>query len=367
VALHKDVWWLLGSAIAAVAAAPLLVRGDAQTTARRTAAVQKIEQLSPAERQHLEENFKRYEKLTPADQARYREVHQRLQDNPAVAEALVAFSQWWPTVSAREQSQLFKASEVKERVALVSQIQEELDKDRSQRVFLGSRWGRDGQRSDSNLSAASFYEIMEALEGLASETYRLEKELPEIQKLDPKSPQRYLKLITALQQKQQTWSTIVPNASAENRIIEAVSDEKTREMVKSRLSDRFFGNRGFRFRSQLVMTLATQLYLEGLRQSFGEEDLRRKLDSLDDEEKSELYAYRGEDARFQLRARVFKDMREAFNPVPEFFQVPGGMRSGGGRGGDGPGRDGPGRDGQSRGEGPGRDGPGRPDGPMRPN
>ena len=81
---HRDVWWLMGSVAAAIAAAPLIVHGDAQTTARRTAAEKKIEQLSPAERQELEQNFKRFEKLPAADQAKYREMHTKLEQNPSM-------------------------------------------------------------------------------------------------------------------------------------------------------------------------------------------------------------------------------------------------------------------------------------------
>src|SRR5436190_11746906 len=108
--LHKDVWWLIGSVAAAVAAAPLIVHGDAQTSARRTAASQKIEQLSPAERQDLEENFQRFQKLPAVEQAKYREIHEKIQQNPAVAEALGAYSHWWSNVSAREQAEAVRQS-----------------------------------------------------------------------------------------------------------------------------------------------------------------------------------------------------------------------------------------------------------------
>ncbi len=379
--LHKDILWLLGSAAAAIAAAPLLVQGDAVASARRTAAAQRIEQLSPAERQRLDENFRRFEKLPAADQEKYREIHARIEQNPAVGEALDTFSQWWPTVSAREQAQLFKQTSVRERVAIVSQIQDEVDRDRAVRVYVGRGWGRDWQRPDTFLPRDSFYEIMAAIEQIEAVSYLIPNDLPEIQKIDSRSPQRALKLLTALHQKQQTWSTLVASPATESRIVESISNEKVRESVRQRIGERFLGmSRGFRLRSALVMALAKELYLEGLKQNFGEDDLRRKLDELSQDDKAELYSFAADDSRFQLRSRVFSDMRAAFEPVPEFFQITG--RAGDGRGrGDGPARgDGPGRGEFGRGEGGGRGGdsfrgegfgrggdPGRGDNPPRPN
>jgi len=344
VRLHRDVWWLLGSTIAAIAAAPLLVHGDAQTSAHRTAAAQKIEQLSPAERHHLEENFKRYEKLTPAEQSTYREIHSKIAANPAVAEALVVFSRWWPTVSPQEQAALFRTSDVKERVERVSQVQEVIDGDRSGRL-VGRRWGRDWPRPESILPRESFYQIMEALEGLASESYSITKELPEIQKIDARSPERYLKLVTALQQHQQSWPTLVSTPAAENRVVESISDPAAKEMFKRMIGERWFGfNRGYQARSVLVMSLAKELYREGLQQSYGEDVLRKRIDGLSKEDKAELYSSTGDDARSQLR----RDMREAFNPAWDFFQTGGRPGDGRGRGGEGPQGRGDGGRGDSR-------------------
>jgi hypothetical protein len=366
--LHKDVWWLIGSAAAAIAAAPLIVHGDAQTTARRTAAAQKIEQLSPAERQDLEENFRRFEKLPAAEQAKYREMHARLQQNPAVSEALETFSQWSGNVSAREQAEVFKQAEVQQRIAAVDRIQDEIDNDRGGRLFFGRGWGRDSYRMGPPLSRDSFYEIMQTLEAIASEAYLIQKELPEIKKLDPRNPQRYQKLLIALHDHKQTWSTLVPNDSAENRIVEAISDERTRESLRSRMGERGPGGRSLAVRVQLAVSLGRELANEGLKQKFGEEELQKKLATLTEDEKAELYSIPGDDSRVRLKMRIFREAWQDTQAAQEFFQLGGFGRGFGpnrGEGRDERGRGDGGRDDRGRGDG-GRGEPGRDEGSAPP-
>lgn len=337
--LHRDLWWLLGSAVAAISAAPLLVQGDAAVTARRAAAVKRIEQMSPAERQRLDENFRRFEMLPAAEQAKYEQIHTKLEQNPQVGEALDVFAHWWPTVSPREQAELFKQADLKQRVAIVDRIQNDIDEDRVRRVYLGrGGWGWDWQRRDMVLPRETFYEIMETLEAMASESYLIQDKMPEIQQLPPRSPQRALKLIQELHARNQTWTTLVANPAAENRVHESITNLKFKELMKTRLGDRLFSaSRSQWIRYSLMMSLGKELYLEGLKQNFGEEDLLKKLDSLSEEDKAEIYSYAADDGRFHLRSRVFKDLRAAFNPVPEFLQISGGMRPGDSRGrGDGP-------------------------------
>jgi hypothetical protein len=361
VPFHRDAWWLLGSVAAAIAAAPLIVHGDAQTTARRTAAAQKIEQLSPAERKDLEDNFKRFQKLPAAEQAKYREMHAKLEQNPAAAEALETFSQWWGNVSAREQTEVFKQPEVKQRIAAVGQIQEEIDNKRGGRMAFGRSFGWDWFRMGPPLPREAFYQIMQTIEAMASESYVIQKELQEIQKLDAKNPLRYQKLLIALHDRKQKWSTLIPNASAENRIVQAISDEKTKEMVQSRMGDRGSGGKNSYIRGQLAISLGRELTLEGLKQKFGEEDLQKKLAGLNEDEKAELYSLPGDDSRMALKMRMIREAWQDSQAVQEFFEL-GGFGRGGSGGGRGDGRDGGGRDGQpGRGDGQ----PGRPEPPPR--
>jgi hypothetical protein len=369
VPFHRDVWWLFGSVAAAIAAAPLIVRGDAQTTARRTAAAQKIEQLSPAEREELDKNFTRFNKLPPADQAKYREMHAKLQQNPAVTEALDTFSHWWGNVSAREQGEVSRQPDVKQRIAAVSQIQEEIDNKRGGRMFFGRSYGGDGFRWGPPLPKEAFYEIMQTLEALASESYVVQKELPEIQKLDVKNPLRYQKLLIALHDHKQKWSTLVPDPNAENRIVESISDEKTKEMVRSRMGDRGPGSKNGYLRGQLAVSLGKELMFEGLKQKFGEEELQKRLASLSEDEKSELYSLPGDDGRWVLKMRMMREAWQDSQAVQEFYEL-GGFGRGGfgpGTGSRGDGRDGRGDGQPGRGDGqPGRgDGPGRPEPPPR--
>ena len=368
-AIHRDIWWLLGSAVAAIAAAPLIVQGDTEQSARRMAAARKIEQLSPAERSHLEENLKRFEKLQPADQARYREIHASIQQNPKVGEALDTFADWWPNVSGREQAELFKQRDPKQRMAIVSRVQDEIDEDRVRQAYSmrwGGRW-----RWERSLPREAFYEIMQALEGLATEGYLLGDELAAIQKHDPKSPHRYLALITALQKKQKTWSMLVPDAATEKRIIDAVSNEETRKGVRAGLQFGLGAGKGFLLRGQLVSSLAKEIYLDSIKQNVGgEADLLSKFDSLTDEARRELYSISAQESRHQLRLRVLKDLYAGFSPVPEFFSpLGGGFDPGRGRGGDdrrgdgGRSPDGRGEDRRTGDPPPRGDGPRGPDGP----
>jgi hypothetical protein len=353
VPFHRDAWWLLGSVAAAIAAAPLIVHGDAQTTARRTAAAQKIEQLSPAERKDLEDNFKRFQKLPAGEQTKYREMHAKLQQNPAAAEALETFSQWWGNVSAREQAEVFKQPEVKQRIATVGQIQEEIDNNRGGRMFFGRGFGRDGFQMGPPLPREAFYQIMQTMEAMAVNSLLIQKELPEIQKLDAKNPLRYQKLLIALHDNKQKWSTLVPNASAENEIVQAISDEKTKELVQSRMGNRGSSGRNFWIRWHLSVALGKELVLEGLKLKFGEEDIQKRLANLSEDEKAELYSLPGDDSRMVLKMRMIREEWKDSQAVLEFFEL-GGWGRGGfgppGRGDDRGGRGGEGREGRGDGQ-----------------
>jgi hypothetical protein len=346
VRLHRDMWWLLGSTVVAVCAAPLLVQGNAETTARRMDAVRKVEAMSPADRQRLNENFKRFDQLSKEEQEKFRDMHARVEQNAPVREAFQTFADWWPTVPPPEQAELFGEADAKKRVEIVAHLQDEIDEDRVRQVYQ-PRWG--GRPWQKSMPRDSFYEVMQALEALATESYRIGEELPEIQELDPRSPQRYLKLITALNSKQQSWNSLVSSPAAENRLVEAVSNAAVREGVKKGLNERALGPigpKGLPVRSQLAMSLAKELYLENLKQAPDDSDLMQRFNGLSKEEKEALYSYSADEIRHQLRARMFKDLMGAFAPVPEFFGLLGGR---------GPGSP------DNR-----RDGQGRPDDPRRP-
>jgi hypothetical protein len=119
------------------------------------------------------------------------------------------------------------------------------------------------------------------------------------------------------------------------------------------MGDRGFGGKNSWIRGQLAISLGRELWFEGLKQKFGEEELQKKLASLNEDDKAELYSLPGDDGRSVLKMRIFREAWQDTQAVQDFFELGGFGRSGFGSG-RGDGRDG-------RGE------PGRGDGPERRN
>jgi hypothetical protein len=332
VRLHNDVWWLLGSTLAAVCVAPLLVHGDAELTARRTAASQKIEQLTPAERQQLDNNLKRFEKLTPAEQAKFRELHEKVEQNPKVNEALGVFSEWWRSISAPSHAELFREADPRKRVAIVDSLQEGIDDDRVRRVYFGGgfpwEWGRRGV--NLRIQQEEFYRIMDAMEAIAFETYAVRDSMDQINALPVHSVQRTLALLKALHEKHHTFDTLVSDSAKKNRLIESVSNEYLKSLLKARLGERAQPGDGWSVRLALSTAMLREIYLDNLKQQPGEKELLEELNSLPIEQRMDLYAYAADEGRDLLREKVREGGKAAFTPVKDFFQISFGFKPGDG-------------------------------------
>ena len=355
--LHKDIWWLLGSTVAAVCAAPLLVHGDAEVTARRTTAAKQIEELAPAQRQELNENLKRFGKLPAAEQDFYRALHNKVKLNPPVAEALEAFAHWWPTVSAREQAEIFglKDNPAKRR-DVVRKVQ-----DRNQDDRWGGMFFERAIPKDVRPSKEDFYRVMDAVEAIAVESLDLStKDQDELEKLPKHTTERTLELLRKFGEKHKDFSDIVQGDAKKARLVEAVSSKPFQEFMRSRFKDNKDGgfDGAFLVRASLVLALLNEMSQEGAKQAIGDADLLAQLNKLPVDGRADVYQFSADEQRHRLKGMILAERFGAGTAINDFFEMP---RWRGGpfeRGGNDP-RRGGGR-GDSR---DGRDG-GRPDGPR---
>lgn len=351
--LHKDIWWLLGSTVAAVCLAPLLVHGDAEVTARRTAAASQIEQLAPAQRQELDENLKRFEKLSPKEQESFGSLHERVRQNAPVGEALEAFAHWWPTVSAREQAEIFGVKDnPAKRLELVRDVQKDIESDRLERLFVGRHIPKEGRPTTED-----FYRVMDAIEAIAGDSLDLSAaDQEELDRFPKHTAQRTLALLTTFRKKDKDFSTIVQGDARKARLVEAISSKPFQDYIRQQFKDIRFGDGTFMVRAVLSMKMWHELFQEGILQPIGDNELLAELNKLPSEQLELMYSNSADEQREILRRMIVAEKMGAVSPINEFFQM---FRWRGGpfdRGGNDPRRGrGDGRDG-SRNEGSRGDG-----------
>ena len=85
-----------------------------------------IEQMSDLERGHLQRNLAEFKKLTPEQQAHYRDLHQKLEENKStggpLSSLLQEYSAWLTTLTPSQRDDLNKETDPAKKLALVRQF-----------------------------------------------------------------------------------------------------------------------------------------------------------------------------------------------------------------------------------------------------
>ncbi len=113
-------WWWFALAGLVLLGTPFLFSSppDPELEARR----RQIENLSAAERERLQRNFERFEKLPADRQAELRELDQAVQDDESLKNTLLEYERWLTTLSPWQRAELRKAPSNAEKLKLVQSI-----------------------------------------------------------------------------------------------------------------------------------------------------------------------------------------------------------------------------------------------------
>ncbi|MBX3442188.1 MAG: hypothetical protein KF774_07255 [Planctomyces sp.] len=346
----SDAWWLIGSAAAAIAIAPLLVRGDSQATARREQSRQRIEAMSPAERQRLEDNYERYRQLSEAEQARWRAFHEDLRRSPLAIKSLDAYTQWIQSLSPVSLDQLRQERDGERRVALIKQIEQQNEDEIS---VSGRGRGRMWSWNRTMFDNAAFFRAMQVLEREASGRLSSEQ-LELVGRLPADSPERALELLRQFRERGVTFQQIVSDQTLQD-IIDRAELSRPLERVEERFRGRNVSRDDFRrqlVRQQLSSKLVELLFARSMSSPPSNEDLTARLSAADAASQERYYAMAADELKLTLRYEVFRERGdEMFRITSEFFETPFGGPRGGGPGSPGGGRpQGQGPDGDERGD-----------------
>ncbi len=92
---------------------------DGTAAARRDANRQRISQMTPEERQRLEENAREFQQLPSDQQSKLRDLQQAIERDPGLEATLAEYQHWLHTLSPLQRSELRKAPDTKSRLALI--------------------------------------------------------------------------------------------------------------------------------------------------------------------------------------------------------------------------------------------------------
>jgi len=118
---RQPAWWSLllraaGLSLGTVVC--VMVLSGASGQEEKQDSRKKIEAMSPAQRDQLKRNYEKYQKLTPAEKKRYREIHEATHSQPELNRVMRSYCNWVKTLSPWEQEDLRKASP-EERMELI--------------------------------------------------------------------------------------------------------------------------------------------------------------------------------------------------------------------------------------------------------
>lgn len=139
-------WWLIGSVLLSLVAAPFLARGDANLRKQRLQNQQEIAAMPESERNRLKRNFETYQSLSEAERNQLRQLHQTLEANRAgddeLNEALSTYREWLTTLEPFQRDKLIQIEDPNELVNETRRIIHE-QKVRSTERSLPQPEGRD--------------------------------------------------------------------------------------------------------------------------------------------------------------------------------------------------------------------------------
>lgn len=365
-------WWLIGSVLLAVVAAPFLARGDANLRRQRRQNQQEIAAMPESERNRLKRNFETYQSLTEAERNQLRQLHQTLDANRSgdneLNETLNAYREWLTTLEPFQRDRLNQIEDPNERLVAMREVVREQRVRSTERAFPGGRGGSTTRWGIPTLTVDEYRRVMEELEKIAMPSLSLEKR----SKLEGTSGiDRHYMLIKLIAQDELSdkVKSVVMQPPKEfrtivNRIDDLVETSEVREYFREE-SNRFFTNEQKLAR---IIGIGLSLELSDTRKrelkTVNDEQLMLFFETLPEDEQDRLLTLEASDFhsdlvnQFQTQSNADQD-RVTLSDIFSLFRPPFGP---GGRGpgpSNGPRDDGPrGQDGERPGfkrPGPGGD------------
>jgi hypothetical protein len=358
--------WLLVSFFAAGGLAPFLVRGSFEERERLSTNREQIEDMTQTERLRLERSFDEFQQMTPADQAKYRELHSRIvadeQENGLHVDVMDAYYDWLSTVRGDQRERLRKETEPQARRQLVEQIINEQQAPPPEFGSGGFGPGRPSLTSGQLDIVFAIFEAeipftddqraqLESLSGLKKHLKLLEFLIERFRASDSDNSSVIRTVFQRLHE-----LTILRQA------IDALDDSSFQEQI---LQHRDGPGRGFG--DIIFWSIFAELQTYRVQHAPNDADLDRAFSSMSEAEQDELLQLGSQDFRWRLRHRFYETQLRELSTSPAILQIfqpwrygRGGWRGGGGGrsgfGGSGNGPPGEGREGSPRGPGPFSDG-----------
>ena len=113
-------WWLL--LVALLAGVPLLLRAPDAEQEPLEARRGQIENMTAAERERLEQNFARFQEMSPEKKAALREIEETVREDEGLKETLFQFERLLKTLSPWERAKIRSARSVEDKLAYVNAI-----------------------------------------------------------------------------------------------------------------------------------------------------------------------------------------------------------------------------------------------------
>lgn len=268
--------------------------------------IRQIEQMSELERNRLQRNLAEFKHLTPEQQAHYRELHLKLEENKATGGSLSSllqeYSAWLTTLTPNQRDDLNKETEPAKKLALVRQFKEEQEyrpeptPNEPHEIPLGDlrgiskRWPFGGPV----LSRSELAAVMKVIAKDAGP----DREKPDNEPL----PKYYRELIKASIEGTPGTPRDWPSPDLQRNIEQALDRSELRNVINRRPDLK---------REMLIRVIlgsVKDLAIEEVKPSFpSEPDLQKVLESLDREQRDQITRLPREESHRRLVMLYYKD------------------------------------------------------------
>lgn len=110
---------------------PSLLAADDKPRTRRDENLKRVGEMTPAERQRLEENYRAFQKLPPDEQARLRRLQADIERDPELKAALKEYEAWADALSPGQRFELRRISDPRDRMNFVDEFRNSPERVRS--------------------------------------------------------------------------------------------------------------------------------------------------------------------------------------------------------------------------------------------
>lgn len=350
-------WMMFGSAMLCVLLVPILHAAMSQSGVK-VERLRELQLMTKSERLRIEHQFEKFQELSPADQQRYRDLHQQLNgEQLALKTTLADYKDFLVSLNPVERAEIEQKSDLNQRVSTIKRIQKERE-ERQQQLDLGlaqfderrSFFQREMNRSGANekLSAADMDAIGTVIEANLPTDLQLKAGLDKLL-----GPTRYASVLTVALK---TWG---PKPTGVNRqpfpeeIVEEMVGAIENEQLRSKLQK--IPKKEFQIFA-LIMMSERALLSEYMLDVPDTSDLQEFLETRDPEEKKKLMQQEPGQMYFELvkayrelnptalsqaisglrkQVQEYRDVSRVRGPGRDDERGPGGRRGPGGFGGPG--------------------------------